>query len=100
LILALRSLPLEDATADLEVPEWFESQPTLDDLMQRLRRKKFDVLAVWSLDRLARSLQQLLTIAGDGEVQYGVGDDEQSATWIGGWADLVASYDSSYVRPG
>jgi len=39
------------------------NRPALDDLMQRLRRKKFDVLAVWSLDRLARSLQQLLSIA-------------------------------------
>ena len=38
-------------------------RPALDDLMQRLRRKRFDVLAVWSLDRLARSLQQLLSIA-------------------------------------
>jgi len=39
------------------------SRPALDDLLQRLRRKKFDVLAIWSLDRLARSLRQLLTIA-------------------------------------
>jgi DNA invertase Pin-like site-specific DNA recombinase len=28
-----------------------------------LRRKKFDVLVVWALDRLARSLRQLLTIS-------------------------------------
>lgn len=39
------------------------SRPALDDLLKRLHRKKFDVLAVWSLDRLARSLRQLLTIA-------------------------------------
>src|ERR1035441_3292393 len=35
----------------------------LKQLLQQLRRKKFDVLAVWSLDRLARSLRQLLTIS-------------------------------------
>jgi DNA invertase Pin-like site-specific DNA recombinase len=39
------------------------SRPALDDLLERLRKKKFDVLVVWALDRLARSLRQLLTIA-------------------------------------
>jgi DNA invertase Pin-like site-specific DNA recombinase len=32
-------------------------------LLQQLRRKKFEVLVVWAQDRLARSLRQLLTIA-------------------------------------
>src|ERR1035441_6155092 len=40
-----------------------DSRPALNQLLQQLRRKKFDVLAVWSLDRLARSLRQLLTIS-------------------------------------
>src|ERR1039458_2192980 len=40
-----------------------DSRPALNQLLLQLRRKKFDVLAVWSLDRLARSLRQLLTIA-------------------------------------
>jgi len=40
-----------------------DSRPALNDLMRQLRRKKFDVLCVWALDRLARSLRQLLTIA-------------------------------------
>jgi DNA invertase Pin-like site-specific DNA recombinase len=31
--------------------------------MADLRRRKFDVLVVWALDRLARSLKQLLIIA-------------------------------------
>jgi DNA invertase Pin-like site-specific DNA recombinase len=35
----------------------------LNQLLQQLRRKKFDVLVVWALDRLARSLRQLLTIS-------------------------------------
>lgn len=41
------------------------SRPALDALLQQLRRKKFDVLVVWALDRLARSLRQLLTIADE-----------------------------------
>jgi DNA invertase Pin-like site-specific DNA recombinase len=40
-----------------------DSRPALNQLLQQLWRKKFDVLAVWSLDRLARSLRQLLTIS-------------------------------------
>ena len=35
----------------------------MNRLLQQLRRKKFDVLVVWALDRLARSLRQLLTIS-------------------------------------
>jgi DNA invertase Pin-like site-specific DNA recombinase len=48
-----------------------DSRPALNRLLQQLRRKKFDVLAVWSLDRLARSLRQLLTIAEECKV-FGV----------------------------
>jgi DNA invertase Pin-like site-specific DNA recombinase len=40
-----------------------DNRPALNNLLQKMRRGKFDVLAVWSLDRLARSLRQLLTIA-------------------------------------
>jgi DNA invertase Pin-like site-specific DNA recombinase len=40
-----------------------DSRPALNRLLQQLRRKKFDVLVVWALDRLARSLRQLLTIS-------------------------------------
>ena len=35
----------------------------MNQLLQQLRRKKFDVLCVGALDRLARSLRQLLTIS-------------------------------------
>jgi DNA invertase Pin-like site-specific DNA recombinase len=38
-------------------------RPALNELMADLRRRKVDVVLVWSLDRLARSLKQLLTIA-------------------------------------
>lgn len=40
-----------------------ESRPALDSLMSDLRKRKVDVLVVWALDRLARSLKQLLSIA-------------------------------------
>jgi DNA invertase Pin-like site-specific DNA recombinase len=40
-----------------------ESRPGLDALLADIRRHKIDVLMVWSLDRLARSLRQLLNLA-------------------------------------
>ena len=38
-------------------------RPALNALLAEMRKRKFDVLIVWSLDRLARSLKQLLSIA-------------------------------------
>jgi DNA invertase Pin-like site-specific DNA recombinase len=38
-------------------------RPALNALLADMRKRKFDVVIVWSLDRLARSLKQLLTIA-------------------------------------
>ena len=38
-------------------------RPALNALLGDMRKRKFDVLIVWSLDRLARSLKQLLSIA-------------------------------------
>ena len=37
-------------------------RPALNTILNDLRRRKFDVVVVWKLDRLARSLKQLLTI--------------------------------------
>ena len=37
-------------------------RPALNAMLSDLRRRKFDVVVVWKLDRLARSLRQLLTI--------------------------------------
>jgi len=37
-------------------------RPALNQMLSDLRRRKFDVIVVWKLDRLARSLKQLLTI--------------------------------------
>jgi DNA invertase Pin-like site-specific DNA recombinase len=37
-------------------------RPALNAMLGDMRRRKFDILVVWKLDRLARSLKQLLTI--------------------------------------
>jgi DNA invertase Pin-like site-specific DNA recombinase len=38
-------------------------RPALNALLADMRKRKFDVVVVWALDRLARSLKQLLSIA-------------------------------------
>jgi DNA invertase Pin-like site-specific DNA recombinase len=38
-------------------------RPALNALLRDMRKRRFDVVIVWSLDRLARSLKQLLSIA-------------------------------------
>ncbi len=38
-------------------------RPALNALLGDMRKRRFDVIVVWALDRLARSLKQLLTIA-------------------------------------
>src|ERR1700732_4839099 len=40
-------------------------RPALTVMMNDLRRRKIDVVVVWALDRLARSLKQFLSIAED-----------------------------------
>lgn len=37
-------------------------RPALNQMLSDMRRRRFDVLVIWKLDRLARSLKQLLTI--------------------------------------
>jgi DNA invertase Pin-like site-specific DNA recombinase len=37
-------------------------RPALNQMLSDMRRRRFDVIVVWKLDRLARSLKQLLTI--------------------------------------
>jgi site-specific DNA recombinase len=37
-------------------------RPALNAMLNDMRRRKFDVIVIWKLDRLARSLKQLLTI--------------------------------------
>ena len=37
-------------------------RPALNQMLNDMRRRRFDVVVVWKLDRLAKSLKQLLTI--------------------------------------
>ena len=39
-----------------------ESRPALDKLVKDARRRKLDVLVVWKLDRLGRSLRHLILL--------------------------------------
>jgi DNA invertase Pin-like site-specific DNA recombinase len=58
-----------------------ESRPALDQLMKAARRRTFDTLLVWRLDRLGRNLRHLimlldeLTALGVGFVSLGEGID-------------------------
>jgi DNA invertase Pin-like site-specific DNA recombinase len=42
-----------------------DKRPALDRLLQGVARKDFDMIAAWSVDRLGRSLQHLLTLLGE-----------------------------------
>src|SRR4030095_15631645 len=39
-----------------------ESRPALDELVKAARRRKFDALVVWRLDRLGRNLRHLIML--------------------------------------
>jgi DNA invertase Pin-like site-specific DNA recombinase len=58
-----------------------ESRPALDELVKAAKRRKFDTLVVWRLDRLGRNLRHLimlldeLTALGVGFVSLGEGID-------------------------
>ena len=42
-----------------------DDRPALSQMREDARRRKIDVIAVWALDRLGRSLKQLLSIADE-----------------------------------
>src|SRR5207237_5759983 len=39
-----------------------DRRPALDELLRDARRRRFDVLVVWRLDRLGRNLRHLITL--------------------------------------
>ena len=42
-----------------------EHRPALDELLGDVRKRRVDIVAVWSLDRLARTVRQLLELADE-----------------------------------
>ena len=42
-----------------------EKRPALDDLIKDAKRRRFDVLCVWRLDRLGRNLRHLILLLDD-----------------------------------
>ena len=42
-----------------------DKRPALDKLLQGVARKEFDLIAAWSVDRLGRSLQDLVSFLGE-----------------------------------
>src|SRR4051812_22148917 len=42
-----------------------DKRPGLDKLLMGVARKDFDLIAAWSVDRLGRSLQDLISILGE-----------------------------------
>lgn len=42
-----------------------DQRPALDSLLKAAARREFDLIAVWSIDRLGRSLQHLVTTVND-----------------------------------
>jgi DNA invertase Pin-like site-specific DNA recombinase len=62
-----------------------ESRPALDELVKAAKRRRFDTLVVWRLDRLGRNLRHLimlldeLTALGVGFVSLGEGIDTSTA---------------------
>lgn len=42
-----------------------ESRPALDELVKAAKRRKFDTVVCWSLDRLGRSLKHLVVLMDD-----------------------------------
>lgn len=62
---ALRKLDVAGEYVDEGVSGSKARRPALDRLLVDARRRRFDAVAVWRLDRLARSVRHLVNLAGD-----------------------------------
>ena len=60
-----RSWPAAVEYIDKGVSGSTDSRPALNRLVADARRRRFDVLVVWRLDRLGRSLKHLITLLDD-----------------------------------
>src|SRR4029453_14991286 len=89
-----------------------ESRPALDELVKAAKRRKFDRLVVWKLDRLGRNLRHLimlldeLTALGVGFVSLGEGIDTSTPAGrlqlhiLGGVAEVERARIAERVRLG
>jgi DNA invertase Pin-like site-specific DNA recombinase len=60
-----RGWTLSREYADSGVSGAATSRPALDELLRDARRRRFDAVVVWSLDRLGRNLKHLITLLDD-----------------------------------
>ena len=60
-----RRLQVVETYVDQGVSGARSQRPQLDALMGAARKREFDALLVWRLDRLARSVRHLTTVAGE-----------------------------------
>lgn len=58
-------LEVLESYADLGVSGTKDSRPELDRLLDDMRQRKFDVIVCFKLDRLARSLKNLINLLGE-----------------------------------
>lgn len=59
---AARGWVLTREFADAGVSGAAQSRPGLDELLREAKRRRFDAVLVWSLDRLGRNLKHLITL--------------------------------------
>jgi len=59
----LRGWEIADEFTDVGVSGAKESRPELDRLLAAARRRSFDIVLIWKLDRAARSVKHLLALA-------------------------------------
>jgi len=62
---ASRNWPTPQLYQDRGVSGTKSSRPALNDLLRDARRRKLDVVVVWRLDRLGRSLRHLILVLDD-----------------------------------
>lgn len=84
-----------------------ESRPALDRMLRDVKAKRVDVVAVWKLDRLGRSLQHLLRLLSDmdaaGVAFVSTGDSGMDTTTANGRfmfqiIGAVAEFERSMIR--
>jgi DNA invertase Pin-like site-specific DNA recombinase len=60
-----RGWTIVEEYADNGISGKTESRPSLDEMMKAARRRKFDVVLCWKLDRIGRSLKHLVNFLAE-----------------------------------